>query len=134
MGSLADYAENKLLDLIFGAVAFSAPATVYVGLSTTAIADAGTGITEPVGNNYSRAAVTNNTTNFPSAVGGAKSNGADFTFPTPSGNWGTITDFFISDGSSGGNILGVGTLAASQSPQSGNVVKFAAGSLTFSLT
>lgn len=49
MGGFANYLEQKMLDLAFGGVAFSAPATVHIGLSTTTIADAGTGITEPAG-------------------------------------------------------------------------------------
>lgn len=134
MGSLADYAENKVLDHVFGAVTFTAPATLYFGLSTTTITDAGGNITEPSGNNYSRKSMTNNTTNFPSASGGAKTNGTDIQFATPSGSWGTVTDFFISDASSGGNIIAVGVLSSSQAIVSGNVVKFAAGQLSFSLT
>ena len=85
MGSYADYLENKILDHVFGAVTYTPPATLYFGLSTTTIADAGTGITEPVGNGYARKGVTNNTTNFPSASGGAKTNGADITWTSMPG-------------------------------------------------
>lgn len=133
MGSLADYAENKVLDLILGAVAFTAPTTLYFGLSTTTITDAGGSITEPSGNNYSRAAVTNNNTNFPAASAGSKSNGTIINWPTPSGAWGTIVDFFISDAASGGNILLYGTLPTAQPIVSGNPVSIAISGLTVTL-
>lgn len=134
MGSFADYLENKILDHVFGATAFTAPSTVYVGLSTTTITDAGGNITEPSGNAYARVAVTNNTTNFPNAASGAKSNGAAITFPTSSGSWGTVTDFFLSDASSGGNILGYGALTASQSIGTNNTVSFGIGELDITLS
>jgi hypothetical protein len=134
VGSFTDFLELEVLDHVFGAAAYSAPATLYVGLSTTTITDAGGNITEPAGNNYARAVVTNNSTNFPAAAAGSKSNGTDINFNVPSGAWGTILDFFIGDAASAGNILAYGTLTASQSPTSGNTVKFAAGALTITLT
>lgn len=133
MGSFADFLENEILDHVFGAAAYSAPATLYVGLSTTTITDAGGNITEPSGNNYARLAVTNNATNFPAAAAGSKSNGTVLTFATPSGTWGTVVDFFVADAASGGNILAYGTLTASQTISSGNIVTFAIGALTFTL-
>ena len=132
MGSWADYLENKMLDHVFGAVTYTPPATLYFGLSTTTIADAGTGITEPSGNGYARKGVTNNTTNFPSAVAGAKTNGADITFDPASGSWGTVTDFFIADALSGGNILAYGVLGTPKAITSGDTAKIASGALSLS--
>ena len=134
MGSFTDFLELEVLDHVFGAAAYTAPVTLYIGLSTTTITDAGVNITEPVANNYARAVITNNSTNFPAASGGSKANGTDFTFNVPSGAWGTILDFFIGDAASAGNILAYGTLTASQAPTSGNTVKFATGALTITLT
>lgn len=57
MGSFADHLENKLLDHVFGGGDYARPATLYIGLSTTTIADGGTNITEPSGNGYARVAV-----------------------------------------------------------------------------
>ncbi len=105
MGSFTNYLENRTLDHFFGATASTAPATLYIGFSTTTINDDGTGITEPVGNNYSRIAVTNNATNFPAASAGSKSNGVAFVSAVASGSWGTLTHAFIADASSGGNVL-----------------------------
>ncbi len=134
MGSFADFLENELLDHVFGNAAYTAPSPIHVGLSTTTITDAGGNITEPSGNNYSRVSVTNNATNFPAASGGAKSNGTAITFPTASGSWGTVIDFFISDAGSGGNILCYGTLTASKTIGSGDTASFAIGELDITLT
>lgn len=134
MGSFTDYLENRVLDHIFGATASTAPATLYVGLSTTTITDAGGNITEPSGNGYARVAVTNNSTNFPAASGGAKANGTAITFPQASGSWGTVIDFFISDASSAGNIYGYGTLTVSKAVTSGDTLSFAIGDLDITLT
>lgn len=133
MGSFADYLENELLDHAFGAALFTPAGTLYVGLSTTAINDAGGNITEPSGNNYARVAVTNNATNFPAASGGAKSNGLAITFPQASGAWGTVTHFFISDAPSGGNIYCWGALTASKEVTTGDTLSFAVGDLDITL-
>lgn len=131
--SFADYLENKLLDHVFGATPYTAPATLYVGLSTTAINDNGSGITEPSGGAYARVAVTNNTTNWPNASGGAKSNGTTITFPPATAGWGTQIWAFVADAASGGNILGKGALANSRAVNSGDTVRFDAGELDLSL-
>jgi hypothetical protein len=133
MGSFADHLENKLLDHVFGGGDYARPATLYIGLSTTTIADGGTNITEPSGNGYARVAVTNNATNWPAASAGVKSNGTPITFPAATGSWGTITDFFISDADTGGNILAFGALAAAQAVASGETINFAVGALDISL-
>ena len=133
MGSFADYLENELLDHVFGGADYARPATLYVGLSTTTITDAGGNITEPVGGSYARVAVTNNSTNFPAAASGAKANGTAISFPEATGSWGTITDFFISDASPGGNILCYGALAAAKTVASGETISFAVGALDVAL-
>ena len=136
-GKYSEYLEKKILDLVFGATAFTAPTTLYIGLSTSTITDDAAGITEPSGNAYTRVAVVNNTTNFPSSTSnttqGSKTNGTAITFPTPTGSWGTVTYFFISDAASGGNIIAWGSLSASQSISSGNTVSFAVSALTITL-
>lgn len=133
MGSFTDFAENEVLDQLFGAQAYTAPATLYFGLSTSTVADDGSNITEPSGNNYSRVAVTNNKTNFSVSSGGSVQNDAAISFPQASGSWGTITDFFISDASSGGNILAYGALDASKAVGDGDTLSFAIGDLTITL-
>lgn len=133
MASFADYLENELLDHVFGAATFTAGATLYFGLSTTTITDAGGNITEPSGNGYARVAVTNNATNFPAASGGAKSNGTAITFPTATGSWGTVTDMFVSDASSGGNIYCFGALGTPKAITTDDTASFAAGDFDITL-
>jgi hypothetical protein len=134
MGSFADYLENKVLDHVFGGPDYTRPATLYIGLSTTTITDAGGNITEPSGGSYARVAKTNDATNFPAASGGSKSNGTDIDFGTATGDWGTVTDFFIADASTGGNILGYGALAVANHVVNGNLVTFPAGDLDITMT
>ena len=133
MGSFTDYLEDKLVSLVFGAAAFSAPANLFIGLSSSSITDSGGNITEPVGNGYARKSVTNNATNFPLSSGGAGSNGTQISFNTATGSWGTVVDFFIADASSGGNVLAYGTLGTPKAIGNGDTASFAAGALTYSL-
>jgi len=133
MGSFSDYLENELLDHVFGASAYTAPGTLYVGLSTTDPTDPGTGITEPAGGSYARVAVTNNLTNWPAAVGGAKANGTAITFPTATGSWGTVGWFFLADAATAGNVLGHAALTASKTIDSGDTASFAIGDLDITL-
>lgn len=103
-GSKSDYLENKLLDHWLGNTAFTAPATVYVALYTAAPSDAGSG-TEVTGGSYARVSVTNNTTNWPAASSGSKSNGTAISFPTASAGWGTVEAAALMDASTSGNQL-----------------------------
>lgn len=127
--AISTFLANEILDQVYGAQAYTAPGTVYLALSTANPTADGSGLAEPSGNNYSRLAVTNNLTNFPAASAGAKSNGVAFTFPTPSGSWGTITHVAIFDAASGGNMLDFGALAAAKTIGNGDVVQFAIGEL-----
>lgn len=128
-GSKSDYLENALLDHVLGGGDFSRPGTVYIALFTSAPTDSGGG-TEVSGGGYSRKAVTNDATNWPSASGGSKSNGEDITFTQASGDWGTVVAFGIFDAESDGNLLYWGDLTTSKDINSGDTAKFAAGSIT----
>ena len=137
-GSASDFLEKKILDVYFGATAYAAPATLYIALftdtNTTTQRDAGT-VTEVSGGSYARVAVTNNTTNWPNASGttATKASGAAFTFPTPTGSWGTVTAFGIYDASTSGNLLVWGDLTATQTISTGNTVSFASGAISITL-
>lgn len=138
---LTNYAEQKLLDLIFGGTAYTPPATLYFGLHVGGSApdmEAGTGIVEPSGNAYARVAVTNNVTNFPASTQNAsneaeKANTNVITFPQATGNWGTATHFFIADASTAGNYIAIGALSASKAISANDTASFAAGSLVVNL-
>lgn len=131
-GALGNSVRNGLLDLAFGAVSYTRPSSVYAALFT-APPNAGGGGTEISGGAYSRVTISNNGSNFPAASGGSKSNGAQITFPTATGPWGTVTDTALFDSFSGGNILLFGELTASRSISAGNTFRFAASSFTPSL-
>ena len=131
-GSFANFLEDELLDHVFGAAAYTAPATVYIALYTAAPTDAGGG-TEVTGGSYVRLTVTNNATNFPASSGGAKSNGVDFTFATATANWGTVVAFGIFDAVTAGNLLAWADLTVSKAVNSGDTAKFNTGDLDLTL-
>lgn len=130
--SFSNFLELELLDHVFGAAAYTAPATVYVSLHTADPTDAGSGA-EVSGGSYARAAVTNDATNWPAAASGSKSNGAVIQFATPTGSWGTITHFGIWDALTTGNLLAHGALDTSKAPSTGVDVEFGVGDLTITL-
>lgn len=127
--SKSDYLESKVLDHLLGRTTYTAPATVYVALYTTAPTDAGGG-TEVSGGGYARKAVTNDATNWPAASSSTKSNGTAIAFPEATANWGTVVAWGLFDASSGGNLLYWGTLTQNQAVNSGSTASFAIGALT----
>ncbi len=138
--AFSDYLENKLVDQIFRAQAYTFPSTLYVGLSTAACSDTGFG-TEVTGGSYARVAVTGSLANWAGTqsagsttastdTGGQTSNNNAINFPTPSAGWGTVTHWFIADASSSGNLLFCASLTTSKTINSGDSVSFAAGALT----
>lgn len=106
-GAKSKYREAKVLNDLFGS---GTPATLYFAAFTVMPPQTSDTATEPVGNNYSRVAVTNNVTNFPAATltpdqtAYQKINGTAIVFPTPSGSWGAILGIGIYDASTGGNL------------------------------
>ncbi|MGV8823976.1 phage tail fiber protein [Methylibium petroleiphilum] len=141
--SLSDYVENKVVDLLLRGQAFTAPTTIYVGLSTAACSDSSVG-TEVTGGSYARASVTASLANWAgtqsagsttasSGTGGQTSNNAAINFATPSAGWGTVTHWFLIDASSGGNLLVCAALTTSKTINSGDSVSFAIGALTLTV-
>ena len=133
MAGFSDYLENAVLNQIFGSQAYSAPATIYVGLSSSLPTDSGGNITEPSGNGYARVAVTNNTTNWPVTSTGSKTNGVPITFASATGAWGSVSYVVLFDSLTSGNFLAQGTLSTSKSPTAGDVLSYGTGTLTINL-
>lgn len=131
-GSKSDYLENALLNGVLGGPQYTLPTTVYIALSTAAYSDAATGssMTEVSGGSYARVAVTNNSTNWPNASSGAKSNGTVFTFATATADWGTVQSFYIVDALSSGNVLYGADLTTPRAIANGDTASFAVGSIT----
>ncbi len=110
MGSKSIYLEKLVLDGIFGGATITLAPTLYIALFTTSPTEGNDAGVEVTGGSYARVAVTNNATNFPAATQtgvapASKNNATQYTFPTASANWGTVTSFGIYDALTGGNLL-----------------------------
>lgn len=129
MSAASDYLENKVLDHVIGGTAYTAPATVYVGLWTADDGlESGTLTSEVSGGSYARQSIT-----FAAASGGSSSSNATVTFPTATANWGTITHVALMDASTAGNVLFHGAVTTSKTIESGDTFQISAGNLTISL-
>lgn len=132
--STSTYQATATLNYLFGGTALTLPLTYYVGLSTTTIAASGMGITEPSSmDGYARVAVPNDKDHFHTATIGILWNLGLIVFPEATGNWGTITDVFLSDSLSGGNMLYYGALQSSVSIPTSTVALFQATTLILSM-
>ena len=131
MSAASNYLENKILDHVIGGSDYTRPATIYFALFTVAPSDAGGG-TEVSGNGYARVAMTNNSTNFPAASGGSKTNAVAVVFPTATGNWGTVSHYGVFDASSGGNLIVHGAMTTAKLVENGDTASYPVSS--FSLT
>jgi hypothetical protein len=132
-GHFTTYTSNKVLDLLLGKQTLTAPTTYYVGLSRWQLDLAGNPMNEPSGGSYARVAVTNNLTNFPAAVNGAKASGTAITFPAPTGDWDTVVCVFLSDAPTGGNIWAKASLNTNRTILNGDAApKFEIGALSWS--
>lgn len=126
MSAMSDYLENKVLDHILATTSYTAPATVYVGLSTGSFGDDNSG-TELSGSGYARVAAS-----FGAAASGTASNDAAIEFSAASGDWGTVSHFGIFDASTTGNLLIHGSFTASKVIATGDILKIATGDMDIS--
>ena len=130
------YLSEKVKNEVLGATAFSAPATVFTALWTTA---AGTDMDgyhggtagEVSGGSYDRVSKTNNVTNFASITGdAAKVNSNAHTFTTATADWNAgavIPQMMILDGNaktSADNFLIWGDLTTAKSVLNGDTAQF----------
>jgi hypothetical protein len=127
MAAMSNYLENALINASLRNTAYTSPSLVYVALFTTDPTDAGTG-TEVTGGSYARQTAT-----FALPSNGSSTTASDITFPTATGNWGTVTHFGIYDASTSGNLLYHGALNNSKIIQTGDILKISAGNLTVTL-
>lgn len=111
----------------------SFPATVYAALFTVAPTSVGGG-TEVTGGSYARVAITNNTTNWPAASGGVKSNGTAIVFPAATASWGTVVFCALFDAAVAGNLVCGGDLTQNRVVPSGDTAQILAGQLTLTPT
>lgn len=124
--SFSNYLENKVLLHVFGATAYTAPATLYVALFTSDPGETGSG-TEVSGGSYARQTIAFTVT------GNQASNTGAAEFPTATASWGTITHAAVFDAVSGGNMLAYGALTTSKTIASGDVLRIPAGDFDINL-
>ena len=153
-GSKSNYLSLLLLNHVLGATGptsvtgpsgplsvFVPPATVFVGLWTTAnsLDDGATGGTanevSTSGTNYARQSVANNTTQWPAATGsttGIKRNANPITWLTATANWGTLNQFALltASASPNGEILFWGDLTSPKAINTDDTASFSANALT----
>lgn len=140
--SLNDYAENKIVDHVFRATAWSetSPVNFDIALFTTSCTDAATG-TEVSGGSYARVAVSRatsswngthgTTTGASSGTNGTINNAGIIIFPAPTANWGSVTSFAVMDGS---NPVVCTDLTTPKSINNGDAApSFATGALTIQI-
>lgn len=130
MSDLSNYAENALVNHLLRDTPMTSPETVYLAVGT-AVSDAEAGTwTELAGNGYARQAVT-----FDAPTNGATANSSDVEFPEAEGDWGTVAYGALYDAPTGGNALtAIKALGASKAIDTGDVLRFAAGEITFQLS
>jgi len=126
MSSASDYTENLALKFLLTTDTATRPTAWYIGLYTSATNDTSGG-TEVSGGSYARTAVSFTVTTD------TASNSATVTFPTASGNWGTVTHIAIADAITGGNRLFHGAVTTSKDISTGDTFQITSGSLTITL-
>lgn len=143
-GALTDYAENKLIDAVLRGQSLGAPATFYVALYTVCPTDSTAG-TEVSGGSYARVPVPSSLANWAgtqaaastvasSGSSGSTSNNASLSFPSPTGNWGSVLCWGLVDAASSGNLWIYSALSAAKSVNNGDAAPvFGAGAATFQI-
>lgn len=124
--SFTNFLETELLDHVFANAAYTAPATCYLALFTTATDDTGGG-TEVTGGSYARVACAFTVT------GDTASNTSNVEFAEATAGWGTITHAAVYDAASAGNMLAHAALTAPKTVDSGDVFRFSTGQFTITL-
>ena len=135
--SFSDYLEDKILEHVFGGNAYTAPATLYVGLQTSASSDSAAG-TEVSGGSYARqtASFTVSGTNPTEAA-----TTAAIEFPVATADWGTVAYAAVYDAATGGNMLAYAQLtdpadfvtALPKTIETGDVFRISSGNLKIRL-
>jgi hypothetical protein len=130
----ADTVEQSLLNHFLTDPAYTPPATMYFGVSTTTPTDVVANFTEPVGGSYAR--VSTAAADWAAAAGTAPATKATSTakaFPAATGSWGTLTHAGLNDASTAGNWLATGALGTSKVIGSGDTLNIPSGSAVLKL-
>lgn len=122
MASLSDYLETALVEHVLLADPFTAPATVYLALFTSATTDAGGG-SEVTGGSYARQAVA-----FTAGTAGTAASSAAETFPSMPAC--VVTHAALFDASTGGAMLMHAPLVSAKTLTAGQPLVFETGDIT----
>lgn len=148
MAGPSTYLQGKQLAKMYGAVDWTAPATLYIGVGTVANTSANVDATLAAGEptigtgSYARIVVTNNTTNFPTPTGSNPTTSklhVAFSFAASTAAWSTgataLQSWMIFDAASAGNMLWNGPLvpATFTVNAAGVTLSYAIDALTASL-
>jgi len=129
MAGFSNYGENLVLTWLLTTSSATRPTSWYIALYTVAPGEGGGG-TEVSGGSYARQAAT-------FTVSGTSpteaTNSAAIEFPTATASWGTVVAAAIFDASTSGNMLAFANLDTSKTIDSGDVLRFNAGSLDLTL-
>ena len=137
MAALSNYAENALLDYLFGKNDTDPLPhdDVYVALFTSDPGEDASG-SEVSGTSYVRKAIQNQDgdNEWADAVAGVKKNSTAVTFPAAGGSWGTVTHVAIFSALTGtSELLAYGPLTESKTVGTGDVFSFGVGDLQITL-
>jgi hypothetical protein len=134
MSAASNYLENKVLDHVLTATAYTQPTTRYLGLfkntsgNAAANLEAGTLTDEISGGSYARQTVA-----FAAASNGTSATNATVTFPAATANWGTVTHVAVMDAATSGNVLFWGAVTTAKTIETGDTFQVSSGNLTVSL-
>lgn len=137
MAGFTDTVEQALLDHFLTDGAYTPPATMYIGLSSTTPTEAGGNFTEPSSGSYAR--VSTAAADWGAATGTApatKSTTTAKTFPTATADWvsaANLTYFGLFSASSAGTLLAFGALTTPKPVLNGDTASFASGALVLKL-
>ena len=136
MASFSNYAEDKVLDNIFRGTAFSVP-NLHIALFTSSAgletnnAAAQTEVPS-TDTGYARVAVPSYT-GFTVSSNGQSTNAVALEFPAATLDWGTVTHIGITDAEIGGNVILWGSIRNARPIYSGDIIRFAVGSIIVTL-
>jgi hypothetical protein len=131
MSAASDFLENKLLDHVLTATAYTQPSTRYLALFT---ADTGLETNSPSAEiSTSDTAYGRKTVTFAAASAGTSATNATVTFDTATASWGTVTHIAVMDAETAGNVLFYGALTTAKTIDTADTMQVTSGNLTVSL-
>lgn len=137
MAGFTDSIERAILDHVLTDPAWTPPATLYIGLSSTTPTEAGSNFTEPSGGSYARVSTTASDWSAASGTAPAvKTTTATKIFPAATADWAAganLTHFGLFDASAAGNLIAWGALTTPKPVLNADVASFGPGGMSLKL-